>query len=51
MENIKTIVFDLDGTIYQNNSFASIEKNGCLYVTPEQRMHEIGRPENDNSPF
>lgn len=31
--------------------FASIEKHGCLYVTPEQRMHEIGRPENDNAPF
>lgn len=31
--------------------FASIEKHGCLYVTPEQRLHEIGRPENDNSPF
>ena len=31
--------------------FASIEKHGCLYVTPEQRMYEIGRPENDNAPF
>ena len=31
--------------------FASIEKHGCLYVTSEQRMHEIGRPENDNAPF
>lgn len=31
--------------------FASIEKHGCLYVTAEQRMHQIGRPENDNAPF
>ena len=31
--------------------FASIEKHGCLYVTPEQRMHAIGHPENDNAPF
>ena len=31
--------------------FACVEKHGCLYVTPEQRLHEIGRPENDNAPF
>lgn len=31
--------------------FMSLEKHGCMKVSPEQRMHEIGRPENDNSPF
>lgn len=31
--------------------FASIERHHCLFVTPEQRMIEIGRPENDNAPF
>lgn len=31
--------------------FASIRKHGGMYVSPEQRMREIGRPENDNSPF
>lgn len=39
------------GTLMYDALFASIEKHGCLYVTPEQRMHEIGRPENDNAPF
>ena len=31
--------------------FAHVRKLGKLSVSPEQRMHEIGRPENDNSPF
>lgn len=31
--------------------FASIRRHGSLYVTPEQRLHEIGHPENDNAPF
>lgn len=31
--------------------FASIRRHGGLYVAPGQRLHEIGRPENDNSPF
>lgn len=31
--------------------FASLEKYGCMKVSDEQRMHEIGRPENDNAPF
>lgn len=31
--------------------FDSIRRHGGLYVSPEQRLHEIGRPENDNSPF
>lgn len=31
--------------------FDSIRRHGGMYVSPEQRMHEIGRPENDNSPF
>lgn len=31
--------------------FAYLRKYGALRVSPEQRMHEKGRPENDNSPF
>lgn len=31
--------------------FAYLRKYGTLRVSPEVRMHEIGRPENDNSPF
>lgn len=31
--------------------FAYIKKHDSLYVSPEQRMYEVGRPENDNSPF
>lgn len=31
--------------------FAHVRKLGKLSVSPERRMHEIGRPENDNSPF
>jgi len=31
--------------------FAYLRKQGELRVSPEKRMHEIGRPENDNSPF
>ena len=31
--------------------FASIRRHGGLYVAPGQRLHETGRPENDNSPF
>lgn len=31
--------------------FAHVRKLGKLCVSPEQRMHEIGRPENDNAPF
>lgn len=31
--------------------FAYLRKYGRMRVSPEQRMHEIGRPENDNSPF
>ena len=30
---------------------ASIRRHGGLYVAPGQRLHETGRPENDNSPF
>ncbi|HOS18792.1 MAG TPA: 5'-nucleotidase C-terminal domain-containing protein [Clostridia bacterium] len=31
--------------------FAYLRKYGRMHVSPEQRMHEIGRPENDNAPF
>lgn len=31
--------------------FAYLRKYGKMCVSPEQRMHEIGRPENDHSPF
>lgn len=31
--------------------FAHLRKQGELHVSPVKRMHEIGRPENDNSPF
>lgn len=31
--------------------FASLEKYGEMRVSPEQRLYEVGRPENDHSPF
>ena len=39
------------GILMYDALFASIERLHCLYVTPEQRVIEIGRPENDNAPF
>lgn len=47
----KQLHWQKTGTLMYDALFASIEKHGCMYVTPEQRMHEIGRPENDNAPF
>lgn len=39
------------GIMMYDALFASIKRHRCLYVTTEQRMIEIGRPENDNAPF
>jgi len=39
------------GVRIYDSIFMYLEKYGYMKVSPEQRMHEIGRPENDNSPF
>jgi hypothetical protein len=31
--------------------FSHIRSQGKLFVSPERRLYEIGRPENDNAPF
>lgn len=31
--------------------FAYLRKHGKMHISPEQRMYEIGRPENNNAPF
>ena len=39
------------GVRVYDSIFGYLEKYGYMRVSEEQRMHEIGRPENDNSPF
>lgn len=37
--------------LFPDAIYAYIKKHGTLVVSPEQRLHEIGEPENNNAPF
>lgn len=37
--------------LFWDAMFAYLKKHGKMYISPEQRMFEIGRPENNNAPF
>jgi 5'-nucleotidase/UDP-sugar diphosphatase len=39
------------GILFWDAIFACLRKYGRMRVSPEQRMYEIGRPENNNAPF
>ncbi len=47
----QTIGWQTTGVRIYDAIFQSIRTHGCMYVSPEQRLHETGRPENDNAPF
>lgn len=37
--------------LFWDAMFAYLRKYGKMHISPEKRMYEIGRPENNNSPF
>ncbi len=39
------------GILFWDAMFDYVRKYGKMHISPEQRMHEIGRPENNNAPF
>jgi len=38
-------------TLFWDAMFDYLRKYGKMHISPEQRMFEIGQPENNNAPF
>jgi len=47
----KQLTWKKTDILFWDAMFDYVQKYGKLQISPEKRMHEIGRPENNNAPF
>lgn len=47
----KALTWKNTGILFWDAMFDYLRKYGKMRISPEQRMYEIGRPENNNAPF